>query len=639
MTRLRIPFLWLLQMSTVAAFAPPIVHSRTTSTTGLAVAFSPDYLMFQNSRDPLPRVQAAAAVTEQPLVETNNNEQPPPTLLNTPGPDGVYHLENQAEHAALLAKFPNHLIVLKCFAPWCRACKALAPKFSHIATTTDGVVFCDISVQNNKPFIKSLGILALPTVQLYVAGRLHDSFPCGPSKVPILQRKLKAVLQTHLDPVTRLVKEEYLVEKDEKIEEESIGTTSDRVLTVAERNQLAQSVPYLRELSLADLDAVLDKAVLRTYPPSTVLMREGEPGRTFYWIVSGAVEILQEVGTTHDPLIALAPDYLGSVINRLEAGDFFGERALITGEPRAASIRAAEDESVQVWTLDATDFPASSQLSGKTRLTSEDAVDVNEKYGVKLRDLEEDVVPRAIQAKTSQASQRRGSVNNPQKIKGVDYDVDSEEEESEEEWIRRDLEETDVSMPTTVRMDNESIFSTLTRFHMIRRVQACLEYIQENRVVWGDAGNLRRRSMLVSRLSSSRQGELKETFAFMDINHDGSLEVGELEEVLETIQGVSNVDNSRKGLLKDLPHGGTISYDDFMGLMAEAEFFYLFRDVFSSLDKNESGFVKAGDLDAVLCGVRDLISDDRKSLIDVEDKDMHIDYEQFTRMLLGTTLQ
>jgi len=71
---------------------------------------------------------------------------------------------------------------------------------------------------------------------------------------------------------------------------------------------------------------------------------------------------------------------------------------------------------------------------------------------------------------------------------------------------------------------------------------------------------------------------------------------------------------------------------------AEAEFYHLFLDIFASLDEQGSGFVNARDLDRVLCGVRDLISDDRKSVIDVDDKDMLIDYEQFARMLLGTTL-
>ena len=42
------------------------------------------------------------------------------------------------------------------------------------------------------------------------------------------------------------------------------------------------------------------------------------------------------------------------------------------------------------------------------------------------------------------------------------------------------------------------------------------------------------------------------------------------------------------------------------------------------LDVNKTGFVSAGDLDRVLCGVRDLISDDRMSIIDTEDMDMQV---------------
>jgi calmodulin len=44
-------------------------------------------------------------------------------------------------------------------------------------------------------------------------------------------------------------------------------------------------------------------------------------------------------------------------------------------------------------------------------------------------------------------------------------------------------------------------------------------------------------------------------------------------------------------------------------------------------------------LDRVLCGVRDLITDDRRSIIDVEDTEMMVDYEQFSKMLLGTALK
>ena len=74
-------------------------------------------------------------------------------------------------------------------------------------------------------------------------------------------------------------------------------------------------------------------------------------------------------------------------------------------------------------------------------------------------------------------------------------------------------------------------------------------------------------------------------------------------------------------LISLCPHAGT-SY-------------YLFMETFAALDKDNIGFLKAGELDRVLCGMRDLVSNDRKSIIDVEDEDMLINYEQFAKMLLG----
>merc|ERR1739838_773126 len=93
---------------------------------------------------------------------------------------------------------------------------------------------------------------------------------------------------------------------------------------------------------------------------------------------------------------------------------------------------------------------------------------------------------------------------------------------------------------------------------------------------------------------------------------------------------------------KDAPSidgNSVINYQDFMGVMAEAEFYHLFMETFKVLDREDVGFVRAKDLDKALCGVRDLISDDRKSIIDVEDTEMMIDYEQFARMLLGAEVR
>jgi hypothetical protein len=51
-----------------------------------------------------------------------------------------------------------------------------------------------------------------------------------------------------------------------------------------------------------------------------------------------------------------------------------------------------------------------------------------------------------------------------------------------------------------------------------------------------------------------------------------------------------------------------------MGVMAEAEFYSLFTKIFHALDQDNPGCVRTGDLDKVLGGVRDLISNDWFSL-------------------------
>jgi len=63
------------------------------------------------------------------------------------------------------------------------------------------------------------------------------------------------------------------------------------------------------------------------------------------------------------------------------------------------------------------------------------------------------------------------------------------------------------------------------------------------------------------------------------------------------------------------------------------------RETFQELDQDSTGFVRAGDLDQILGGVRDLIGDKRHtSIIDVDDKDMLVDYDQFSKMLLGVAI-
>jgi Ca2+-binding EF-hand superfamily protein len=148
--------------------------------------------------------------------------------------------------------------------------------------------------------------------------------------------------------------------------------------------------------------------------------------------------------------------------------------------------------------------------------------------------------------------------------------------------------------------------------------------------------------MLVNLLSSPQQVEFTDAYNLIDIDGDGEITVIELRRLMDSI-GEEKSDEELVDLIETSHQAvdgkQVITYEDFMGLMAEVEFYHLFLETFRALDKRDSGYVRAKDLDRVLCGVRDLISDDRRSLIDMDDDEMMVDYEQFSRMLLGTALK
>jgi putative ABC transport system ATP-binding protein len=70
------------------------------------------------------------------------------------------------------------------------------------------------------------------------------------------------------------------------------------------------------------------------HPPDGIIVRQGDPGEKFYLIRRGEVRVIKD-GRPH---------------RILSKGEFFGDRALITGEPRIASGQAVGE--VELYTMD-----------------------------------------------------------------------------------------------------------------------------------------------------------------------------------------------------------------------------------------------------------------------------------------------
>ena len=96
--------------------------------------------------------------------------------------------------------------------------------------------------------------------------------------------------------------------------------------------ELLKRVPLLEGLGRKEIEEVGRLAEEIDVPAGQALMREGETGREFYVLVDGTVAI----------------DRGGTRIRTLEAGDFFGEIALLAEGPRTATATTVGPSTVLV---------------------------------------------------------------------------------------------------------------------------------------------------------------------------------------------------------------------------------------------------------------------------------------------------
>lgn len=115
----------------------------------------------------------------------------------------------------------------------------------------------------------------------------------------------------------------------------SDGTTAAEQRIAAIHQQL-RGIDFLSALHEQELVALARSVATRTFLPRETIVRQGDAGDEFFIITAGEAEVLIDAGGTQ------------TQVATLKAGQFFGEMALLTGEPRSATVRALTQMAVLV---------------------------------------------------------------------------------------------------------------------------------------------------------------------------------------------------------------------------------------------------------------------------------------------------
>ena len=95
-----------------------------------------------------------------------------------------------------------------------------------------------------------------------------------------------------------------------------------------EKITLLRQVEFFQGMDADELQLIAQEMTERSYTDGDVLFREGDPGDRFFLLLSGTMQVYVE---RHGNIITYS---------QLEAGEFFGEMALIESTPRTATVRA-----------------------------------------------------------------------------------------------------------------------------------------------------------------------------------------------------------------------------------------------------------------------------------------------------------
>jgi len=102
--------------------------------------------------------------------------------------------------------------------------------------------------------------------------------------------------------------------------------------------EILKKIPFFTQLSDEDLKSIAETVEMQYFGPEQVVFEEGDYGEEMYIIKRGTVHVIRDF----------------AIIAELKDNAFFGEMALVSEEPRNATVKAMSD--VEALVLKKDDF-------------------------------------------------------------------------------------------------------------------------------------------------------------------------------------------------------------------------------------------------------------------------------------------
>jgi signal transduction histidine kinase len=135
----------------------------------------------------------------------------------------------------------------------------------------------------------------------------------------------------------------------------------------------------LSGLGEAEIQELRRIAQVRSYPKGTAIFAAGDPGDGLFVIGEGGVTISALINQTEQ-----------RALSKLEAGDFFGEMAVLDNEPRSATVTADPDCTVY--------FIPREDLLNRLGQSPQLALSLVRQFSLRMRDFNRQYVKEVVQA-------------------------------------------------------------------------------------------------------------------------------------------------------------------------------------------------------------------------------------------------